>query len=64
MQSVLRLHAIRSNPQREPRDFADIVESVRANPARLGHAELRDLCAKYGPEGVWAKLEAVLWKTR
>jgi hypothetical protein len=60
---AMKLHAIRSNPQREPRDFADIVELVRANPGRLGQDELRDLCAKYGPVGVWEKLEAVLWKT-
>jgi Nucleotidyl transferase AbiEii toxin, Type IV TA system len=61
---AMKLHAIRSNPQREPRDFADIVELIRANPGRLGQDELRGLCATYGPEGVWEKLEAVLWKTR
>lgn len=60
---AMKLHAIRSNPQREPRDFADIVEVVRANPGRLGQDELRDLCVKYGPEDVWRKFESVLWKT-
>jgi hypothetical protein len=60
---AMKLHAIRSNPQREPRDFADIFELVRANTGGLGRDELHGLCVKYGPEGVWEKLEAVLWKT-
>jgi hypothetical protein len=58
----MKLHAIRSNPQREPRDFADIVELVRANPGHLGQDELHALCAKYGPEGMWEKFEEILWK--
>ena len=57
---AMKLHAIRSNPQRGPRDFADIVELVRANPGRFSQDELRVLCVKYGPEGAWEKLEAVL----
>ena len=60
---AMKLHAIRSNPQREPRDFADIVELVRANPGDLGQDELHALCEKYGPEGVWEKFEEILWKT-
>ena len=61
---AMKLHAVRSNPQREPRDFADIVELVRANPGSFSQDELRGLCVKYGPEGAWEKLEGVLWKTR
>lgn len=61
---AMKLHAVRSNPQREPRDFADIVELVRANPGSFSQEELRGLCVKYGPEGAWEKLEGVLWKTR
>lgn len=60
---AMKLHTIRSNPQREPRDFSDIVELVRANLGRLSEGELRGLCAKYGPEGMEEKLEAILWKT-
>ena len=59
---AMKLHAIRSNPQREPRDFADIVELVRANPGHLGQDELHALCAKYGPAGVWEKFKEILWK--
>jgi hypothetical protein len=61
---AMKLHAIQSNPQREPRDFADIVELVRANLGGFSQDELRGLCVKYGPEGVWEKLQGVLWKTR
>ena len=61
---AMKLHAMRNNPQREPRDFADIIELARANPERLDRDELRSLCGRYGPEGVWGKFEAALWKTR
>jgi hypothetical protein len=61
---AMKLHTIRSNPQREPRDFADIVEIVRANPDSLSQDDLHGLCVKYGPEGEWEKIEALLWKTR
>ncbi len=59
----MKLHAIRMNPLREARDFADIVELMRANPGRIGKDELRQLCAGYGPRGIWEKLETTLWKT-
>lgn len=60
---ALKLHAMRSNLQREARDFADIVELVRANSGSISKDELHNLCATYGPEGIWEKLEAALWKT-
>jgi hypothetical protein len=60
--AISELHAIRNNPQREPRDFSDIVEVVRANPGHLGNDELSGLCEKYGPEGLRERLETVLWK--
>jgi Uncharacterised nucleotidyltransferase len=59
----MKLHAIRTNPQREARDFADIVELVRSNPGSISKDELHHLCATYAPEGIWEKLEAALWKT-
>lgn len=55
---ALKLHAIRNNPPREPRDFADTVELLRANPGAISPDALRSLCAQYGPEGIWEKLEA------
>lgn len=58
---ALKLHAIRNNPPREPRDFADIVELLRANPGAISPDALRALCAQYGPEGIWEKLEAAPW---
>ena len=57
---ALKLHAIRQNPAREPRDFADIVELLRTNAGRIGRDDLRLLCAKYGPEGLGQKLEESL----
>jgi hypothetical protein len=45
--TAMKLHAIRNNPQREPRDFSDIVEFVRANPGHLGKDELRGLYGRY-----------------
>jgi len=59
---ALKLHAIRNNPAREPRDFADIVELLRANTGAIGSDDLRLLCAKHGPEGMWRKLEEAPWK--
>jgi hypothetical protein len=60
---AMKLHAMRTNPQREPRDFADIVELVRANAGSPGKEDLHRLCTTYAPEGIWGKLEAALWKT-
>ncbi|MFA5027487.1 MAG: nucleotidyl transferase AbiEii/AbiGii toxin family protein [Candidatus Methylomirabilota bacterium] len=59
---ALKLHAIRNNPAREPRDFADIVELLRTNAGTVGRDELQALCAAHGPEGIWQRLEEVLWK--
>jgi hypothetical protein len=61
---ALKLHAVRNSLRREPRDFADIVELLRANPGAVEREEVRRLCATYGPAGMWEKLEAVLWKSR
>ncbi len=58
----MKLHAIRMNPRREARDFADLVELIRSNPGSISNDELRHLCTTYGPEGIWEKLEAALWK--
>lgn len=60
---ALKLHAIRSNPRRESRDLADIIELVRANPRDISKDELHGLCMRYGPGGIWEKLEGALWNT-
>jgi hypothetical protein len=57
---ALKLHAIRNNSKREPRDVADIVDLLRANPGAIAAAEFRDLCEKYGPDGIRRKLEGFL----
>lgn len=49
---AMKLHAIRTSPQREPRDFADIVELVRSNPGSISQDELHSLCTTYAPEGI------------
>jgi hypothetical protein len=58
---ALKLHAIRSDPRRESRDFADIIELVRANPEGIGKDELNGLCVRYGPKGIWEKVKGALW---
>jgi predicted nucleotidyltransferase len=57
---ALKLHAIKNNPKREPRDVSDIVDLLRANPDTIATSELRELCEKYGPDGIRQKLEGYL----
>lgn len=55
---ALKLHAVRNNPRREARDLADIVALLQANPDAVPDTDLRDLCRRYGPEGIWERLDA------
>ena len=55
---ALKLHAIRNNPRRELRDLADVMSLLQANAGAVDDAALRDLCARYGPEGIWERLDA------
>lgn len=50
----LKLHAIKNDPMREPRDLSDIVELVRQNS--FSTEELHGLCGRFGPPGIWEKL--------
>jgi hypothetical protein len=59
----MKLHAIRTNPQRELRDFADIVELVRSNLGSISRDELQHLYTTYAPQGIRGNREAALGKT-
>ncbi len=54
----MKLHAITSNPEREARDVADIIELLRANPESIGKAELHRLCTRYASESVWERVRS------
>ncbi|MBI3008667.1 MAG: nucleotidyltransferase family protein [Candidatus Omnitrophica bacterium] len=57
---ALKLHAIRNNPKRELKDLGDIVELLRSNQGEVTREELKSTCARYGPEGIYTKLESYL----
>ena len=57
---ALKLHAVRNNPSREARDLGDIVELLRANPGLIAVDELKELCDRFGPPDIYAKLNLQL----
>ena len=57
---ALKLHAIKNNQRREFRDLGDIVELLKSNPGQVPTNDLATLCSKYGPKGIYSKLEAYL----
>ena len=57
---ALKLHAIKNNPKRELRDLSDIVELLRNNQGEISKEELKATCVRYGPKGIYAKLESYL----
>jgi hypothetical protein len=57
---ALKLHAIKSNPQRELKDGADIVELLRLNPNEVSDSELKEVCDHYAPPGYFEKLKDFL----
>lgn len=57
---ALKLHAIKNNPKRELKDLNDIVELLRNNRNKIAKKELESTCIRYGPEGIYAKLESYL----
>ncbi len=57
---ALKLHAIKNHPQREPKDLADIVALLTENTGIVTGEELRQLCERYGPAGMYRKLEDYL----
>ena len=56
---ALKLHAIRNNPAREAGDLGDIAKLLQANPGAVSTSELVALCARFGPPGIEAKLQAL-----
>lgn len=57
---ALKLHAIKNNLKRELRDLSDIVELLRNNQGEIGKEELKATCMRYGPKGIYDKLESYL----
>jgi hypothetical protein len=57
---ALKLHAVKNNPRRELKDLGDAVELLRHGKDVVSRDELREICERYGPEGVLAKLEGYL----
>jgi hypothetical protein len=57
---ALKLHAIKWNAKRFGKDASDIVRLMQENPAAVTMDGLRDLCARFGPAGVFEKLQILL----
>jgi hypothetical protein len=55
---ALKLHAVKCNPLRELQDLADIAQMLAHNPGSVSTSELREICGRYGPEGVYSRIEA------
>lgn len=53
---ALKLHASK-NVNRGERDIGDVWELLRLNPSRYSQSELEDVCAKYGPAGIYERLK-------
>lgn len=54
---ALKLHAMRNNPERKPRDSSDIQAILLLHPQALGLEELRGLCERYGPPRIYDELK-------
>jgi hypothetical protein len=46
---ALKLHAVKNNPERLLKDFADIQELFAANTSVITEADLLSICQRYGP---------------
>ena len=57
---ALKLHAIKNNPRRESRDVADILDLIRLTENKISVEDLHQLCRKYGPEGIYQRIEKSL----
>jgi hypothetical protein len=53
---ALKLHAMKNDASRKPRDLADIIDLLRLHPAALSHSDLLRLCEKHGPEGIFEQI--------
>jgi len=51
---ALKLHSIKHNPKiREQKDFPDIVNLININKVNVEKKDFRELCLKYGTEGMY-----------
>ena len=50
---ALKLHAMRNQADRRVRDTQDIQAILRLNPEAVALDDLRALCEKYGPSGIY-----------
>jgi len=57
---ALKLHAIKNNTRREPRDIADIIELIRSPKTNISESEIEVVCQKYGPEGIYNRIRKYL----
>jgi hypothetical protein len=57
---ALKLHAIKSNPERLRKDLNDILELVGRNQHQVDAGSLREACDKYGPPGIFDQIQAIL----
>ena len=57
---ALKLHAIKNDASRESRDAADIIELIRVTGGQVSDETLRGLCERYGPDGIYERIQARL----
>lgn len=57
---ALKLHAIKWNSKRFGKDASDIVSLMALNPEAVTLEDLKELCEKFGPAGVFEKLNLLL----
>lgn len=58
--AALKLHAIKNNPDRRGKDLNDIRELIARNPDEFPVDELRTVCERYGPPGIFNDLNDYL----
>lgn len=44
---ALKLHAVKSQPERQGKDMRDVIHLLEMNPAVVSREELRQICARY-----------------
>ena len=53
---ALKLHAIKSNKQREYKDLVDIIDLIRNNNIDIKNRDFKELCLKYGTEQLYNRI--------
>ncbi|MBI1871685.1 MAG: nucleotidyltransferase [Chlamydiae bacterium] len=53
---ALKLHALKNNPRRGPKDLLDIFDLIKNNEMNITTEEFRQLCLKFGTEEVYSKI--------